>query len=510
MSTAAVPAVQQPSDRGTFLGHPKGLFVLFIVEMWERMSYYGMRSLLLLYMVDHLFLRPDVGRAVLGYDVLRKALEVGFGPLSTGQLGSQVYGLYTAFVYLTPFLGGQLADRVIGRRNAVVLGGTLMAIGHFLMASEHLFLLALFFLILGNGCFKPNISTQVGLFYPPGDQRRERAFSIFYIGINFGAALAPLVCGTLGQDPRFGWHWGFGAAGVGMVLGLVIYLLNPQLMVKEAPPTTDPGAPLRGVLRYVVTVPFMIAAWIGMLMLPVPLRIALGVVVLAGIVTWLMRLPRDERPRVIVLAVACLIVAAFWAVYEQQGNTLQLWADRNTVWPTVFGYKIPTTWYQAFNPIMIFFCTLLLTSFWNWQAKRGQEPTSLTKMAFGCILLGLGFVVMLPAAQGMGADAKRSLWWLVGSTLVYTLGELYLSPIGLSFVTKVAPARLVSMLMGVWFLANFIGNYMSGWLGTYWETMPHVQFFALMMAIAIGAGLLLLAISRPLNKYVAAHDANQG
>src|SRR5262249_54789801 len=159
-------------------GHPKGLFVLFVAEMWERMSYYGMRSLLLLYMVDHLFLRPDVGRSVLGFNLLKKSLEVGFGPLTTGQLGSQVYGLYTAFVYLTPLLGGQLADRIIGRRRAVVLGGTLMAIGHFLMASERCFFLALFVLILGNGCFKPNISTQVSLFYPPGDARRERAFSI--------------------------------------------------------------------------------------------------------------------------------------------------------------------------------------------------------------------------------------------------------------------------------------------------------------------------------------------
>ena len=504
MSTAVAPNVEVPKQ-GTLFGHPKGLYVLFVTEMWERMSYYGMRSLLLLYMVDHLFVRPDVGRSVLGFNALKGALEQSSGALTTGQLGSLVYGLYTAFVYLTPFLGGQLADRVIGRRRAVVLGGALMAIGHFMMASETMFLLALFFLILGNGCFKPNISTQVGLYYPPGDPRRDQAFSIFYIGINFGAALAPLVCGTLGQ--RVGWHWGFGAAGVGMVLGLIVYLMNQRLLVKEPLPTTDPGQTAKGVIGYLLMVPVLIAIWIGALMLAQPLQITLGVVVLAAIVTWLSRLPADERPRVIVLAIACLIVTCFWAVYEQQGNTLQLWADRNTVWPTIGGFTIPSTWYQAFNPIMIFFCTLLLTRVWTWQNARGQEPASITKMGIGLILLGLGFVVMLPAAQGMDADAKRSLWWLVGSTLIYTFGELYLSPIGLSFVTKVAPARIMSMLMGVWFLANFFGNFMSGKLGTYWETMSHANYFLLMMGIAVVAGLVLLAMARPLNKIVAGHES---
>ena len=201
----------------TILGHPAGLFVLFFTEMWERFSYYGMRSLLVLYMVDHLFLHPEAGQRVLGFGLVKGGIEAVFGPLGPQPLSSQIYGLYTAFVYLTPFFGGMLADRVIGQRRAVILGGVLMAIGHFLMAVESLFFPALLFLILGNGAFKPNISTQVGSLYPPGDPRRDRAFTIFYMGINLGAFFSPLVCGTLGQ--RLGWHYGFGAAGVGMVAG---------------------------------------------------------------------------------------------------------------------------------------------------------------------------------------------------------------------------------------------------------------------------------------------------
>jgi POT family proton-dependent oligopeptide transporter len=467
--TTAATANARPA--GMFLGHPKGLFVLFLTEMWERFSYYGMRSLLVLYMVNHLFVQPDVGARVLGFDAVKGLYESLFRTSFEAQpLGSWVYGLYTGFVYFTPFFGGMLADRLLGQRRTVVIGGVLMAIGHFLMASEKLFFPALMFLILGNGCFKPNISTQVGLLYPPGDKRRDSAFSIFYVGINLGAFLAPLVCGTLGQ--RVGWHYGFGAAGVGMVLGLVFYLLNQKHLAPDvlAQRKAEVAASQAAVKQ---------------------------------------KLTREEWMRVLAICVACFIVAAFWAVYEQQGNTLQLWADQNTRW-TFFGWDMPSTWYQSFNPFMIFLFTPLLTSFWGWQAARNQEPSSLTKMAMGCVMLGLGFVIMITAAQGLvSADAKRSIAWLVSSTALYTLGELYLSPIGLSFVTKVAPARIVSMMMGVWFLANFIGNYMTGYLGTFYEKMPKEQFFTLLTAIAVVAGVVLFVIGRPLDKVVLRHDRHE-
>jgi POT family proton-dependent oligopeptide transporter len=450
---------------------------------------------------------------VLGFDFVAHIYERAFHAAWTPQpLQSWLYGLYTAFVYLTPFFGGLLADRMLGRRKAVIVGGVLMAIGHFLMAMENMFFPALMFLILGNGCFKPNISTQVGKLYPEGDPRRDSAFSIFYVGINVGAFLAPVVCGTLGQTVVGGvqqWHWGFAAAGVGMVLGLIAYVSFQKYLPVEPPPSDSPSAPLRGVVTFLVGIPLLIFAMLMVFTLPRFVQYGLAAATVIAIVVALARLHGDERPRVIAICIACFVVAAFWAVYEQQGNTLQLWADSNTVWPRIFGWKVPSTWYQAFNPFMIWFFTPALTSLWAAQAKRGREPSSILKMAFGLMFVGLGFAIMIAASKGMAPDAKRSLVWLITSTAVFTLGELYLSPIGLSFVTKVAPARIVSMMMGVWFLANFIGNYLSGYLGTFYEKIPHGSFFTLLLAIGVIAGLILFAIARPLDKIVGAHDRQE-
>jgi POT family proton-dependent oligopeptide transporter len=439
----------------TILGHPAGLFVLFFTEMWERFSYYGMRSLLVLYMVDHLFLRPDVGLRVLGLGLLKDGLEAIFGPLEAQPLSSQIYGFYTALVYLTPFFGGMLADKVIGQGRAVILGSLLMAIGHFLMAIESLFFPALLFLILGNGAFKPNISTQVGNLYPEGDPRRDRAFTIFYMGINLGAFFSPLVCGTLGQ--RFGWHYGFGAAGIGMVAGLCVYLLGrrtlaPDLIMRKAPHSREKQP-----------------------------------------------LTRDERNRVWVLVLLCALNIFFWGIYEQQGNTLQLWADRSTNW-NLLGLDIPSTWFQAFNPLMIFLFAPLLNILWSRQSRRGSEPSSIMKMALGCFLGGAAYVVMIIAAHGTGPEERRSVAWLLGTTFILTLGELYLSPIGLSFVTKVAPGRIISMMMGVWFLSSFFGNYFSGFLGTFWERMSHEAFFTMLTGLGFGAGFAIWFFGRALER----------
>ena len=497
-------ATGRPPSEGDWFGHPKGLYILFFTEMWERMSYYGMRALLVLYMVKYLFVQPDVGARVLGFDALKHALESSFGVMTPQALSSQIYGLYTAFVYLTPFFGGLLADRLLGRRKAVVVGAVLMAIGHFLMASESLFFIALMFLIMGNGCFKPNIATQVGGLYAPGDPRRDRAFSIFYVGVNLGAFLAPLVCGTLGQV--VGWHYGFAAAGVGMVLGLLLYVFNQDKLPHEPPPTASATAPWGGTLAYAVCVPVGVVAILWMLTLPVAVPIVLAVLVVASGIAWMVRLPQGERSRVMAICAACLVTAAFWAVYEQQGNTMQLWADESTRWPTWFGFTIPSTWYQSFNPFMIWIFVPLLNMLWAWQSRRGTEPSSLAKMAIGCVVLGLGFIVMIVASTGMPAGAQVSVLWLVGSSVVFTIGELYLSPVGLSFVTKVSPLRIVSMMMGVWYLSSFIGNYMTGYLGTFYEKIPHQQFFLLLAGIGVAAGLVLFAMNRPLNRIVGAHD----
>jgi len=285
------------------------------------------------------------------------------------------------------------------------------------------------------------------------------------MGINLGAFFSPLVCGTLGQ--KVGWHWGFGAAGVGMVLGLLIYLRGQKLLAPDhlARRRAEAAAPKE-------------------------------------------KMTRDEWLRVIALVLICSLNMVFWGIYEQQGNTMQLWADQNTNW-NIFGWTMPSTWYQAFNPAMIFAFAPLLAMFWSRQARRGREPSSVVKMAFGCFLVGVSYLVMIVASHGMAPEARRSVMWLVGTTVIITLAELYLSPVGLSFVTKVAPVRMVSMLMGVWFLANFLGNYLTGYLGTFWEKMPREQFFLMLALMGIAAGGLMFAISRPLDRVVGRSDRGE-
>jgi len=497
----------------TFLGHPVGLFVLFFTEMWERFSYYGMRSLLVLYMVNFLFLKPDVGKQVLGFNLVKGSLESVFGPLGNQPLSSQIYGLYTAFVYLTPFFGGMLADRILGQRKTVILGAVLMAIGHFLMAVQGLFFVALMFLIFGNGAFKPNISTQVGGLYAAGDPRRDRAFTIFYMGINLGAMLSPLICGTLGQ--KVGWHYGFGAAGVGMILGLILYIWGrPHLAPEPSKVNVTPRRSMTfiavyilgtavGLLTLIIALPLLLAQ------LPLIVRwIVLGLAGAALVVyltRWMLSLEHDDRLRVGALMVLCALNIVFWGVYEQQGNTMQLWADRNTNW-RFLGFTVPSTWFQSFNPMMIFLMAPVLNIVWAWQARRKSEPSSVTKMAIGCFLLGLSYIIMILASRGMAPDVRRSVLWLTGTTFVLTIGELYLSPIGLSLVTKVAPARMVSMMMGVWFLSSFFGNYLSGYLGTFWEKMPREGFFLMLTVLGLAAGCAMYVLGRPLNKVVARHE----
>jgi POT family proton-dependent oligopeptide transporter len=441
--------------RSELFGHPRGLTFLFTTEMWERFSYYGMRSLLVLYMTKYLLL-PDHAGDVRGLGAVKGALESVFGHLDVQPLSSQIWGLYTGLVYFTPIIGGILADRVLGQRRTVVIGAMLMALGHFMMASEQLFLFALLALILGNGCFKPNISTQVGGLYAPGDHRRDRAYSIFYVGINVGAFLAPLVCGTLGE--KLGFHYGFAAAGVGMCIGLCIYLyalpLLPQdelekrrAMHAERPPLTP-------------------EQWRGIVAL-------------------------------LVLFVPNIL---FWATYEQMGNTTILWIDKN-VDRTVdfFGWtaQIPTTWFLAFNPFMIFAFTPFVVTFWKRQAATGSEPSTITKMALGCF--GVVASNLIKAFAAFQAGSGQASWlWMLGAIAVITVGELYLSPIGLSLVTKVAPARILSMMMGVWLATNFAGGFLAGYLGSFWSRMQPVQFFLMIASIAALAGVLIFLCRWPL------------
>jgi len=439
-------------------GHPRGLAFLFATEMWERFSYYGMRALLTLYMVKYLFL-PGRTEQVIGYEWLKSAHEVLVGPLGVQPFASYIYGDYTAVVYLTPILGGLLADRVLGQRRMVLLGAALMAVGHFMMAFEQLMFLALLVLILGNGAFKPNISTQVGTLYPPGDPRRDRAFSIFYVGINIGAFLSPLVCGTLAV--AFGWHYGFAAAGVGMLIGLATYLAASPLL----PPDSlerRPGQPSQS-----------------------------------------QPLSREERQRLAAIAILFVPVTLFWATYEQQGNTIALWASDYTIRSVDFGFwrgEIPAEWFQSFNPFLIFAFTPFIVALWAWQARHGREPSTVIKMALGCFAAALANLVLVAAAAVTGAQGNASVsWlWLAGYFVIITLGELYLSPIGLSLVTKVAPARYRSMTMGVWLATSFAGNFIAGWLGSFWSSMDKRDFFLMLAAIAAAAAVVIVLCNRPL------------
>ncbi len=448
-----VVAPRASPDSTDLFGHPRGLSFLFATEMWERFSYYGMRALLVLYMAKYLFL-PERAETIVGYGFLKSTLESVFGPLAVQPLASQVYGLYTGFVYFTPIIGGLIADRLLGQRRTVIIGAILMAIGHFMMAFEQLMLIALFFLILGSGAFKPNISTQVGTLYAPGDPRRDRAFSIFYVGVNLGAFFSPLVCGTLAV--AFGWHYGFAAAGVGMLIGLAIYLFATPYL----PPTDTAHNADR-----------------------IPLT-------------------RDERRRIYALALLFIPVTFFWATYEQQGNTLALWASDYTDRTINFGFwrgDIPAEWFQSFNPFMIFAFTPLVVALWTRQARRGGEPSTVSKMAIGCMGVVIANLIMAAVATYAGDD--RATWlWLLGYFVAVTIGEIYLSPTGLSLVTKVAPLRAVSTIMGFWLATSFIGNLIGGWLGSFWSGMTKPDFFLMIAGIAGLAGLVILSVARPLHR----------
>ncbi len=338
---ASEPAAATPFATHDFLGHPRGLAVLFATEAWERFSYFGNAALVVLYMTKYLF-DPGRSEGVLGFGAVRAALEFLFGRLDAQPLASQLFGFYTGLAYFTPILGGLIADRLLGRHRTIVIGGLFMAAGHFMMAFEALFLLALLMLIIGIGAFKPNISTQVGALYAPGDARRDRAYSIFYLGINVGAFAAPLICGTLAV--QYGWHYGFAAAGVGMLISLAIYLCGARTLPADIP---SPGGLLARETK---------------------------------------RLAAAERRAVLALIGTCAVVTLFWAAYDQQSNTILLWAEDFTDRSIDLGFwrgQIPSPSFLALNPFMIFIATPLLVGLWARQGRRGTEPFAISKMAFG-------------------------------------------------------------------------------------------------------------------------------
>jgi len=477
MSAAPTTAEVLPTGRERELfGHPFGLTILFLTEMWERFCFYGMRALLALYVAHHLA-KHGIAETVPGFFAIRHAVEGVFGTLNDEQFADHIYGLYTALVYMTPLFGGFIADWFIGQRKSVVVGGVVMAVGEFMMMKESLFFPALLTLIVGNGFFKSNISTQVGGLYKQGDERRDRAFNVFYVGINLGAWLSPFICGTLGQTTDAAgnqhWAWGFGSAGVGMLVGLAIYLYGQrflaadQIMQKKAQASTVEKKPFT----------------------------------------------RKEWARIFALIVLCALNISFWGVYEQQGNSLQFWVDDKTktnlhvlAW-LGSNWEMPSTWFQSVNPAFIFLLTLGVNPLWAWLAKRGKDPSSVAKMAIGCFLLGVSFLVMIPCGRIVDSGHAASFGWLIGCSSLLTLGEIYLSPVGLSLVTKIAPARIVSLMMGMWFMSSFFGNYLSGYIATWSSRISGSTFFLLLSSISLLTGVAMIVLYRPLQKAVG--DENE-
>jgi POT family proton-dependent oligopeptide transporter len=435
-------------------GHPKGLYLLFTTEMWERMSYYGMRALLVLYMVS----ATEKG---------------GFGWSQAKAL--QIYGIYTGLVYLTPVAGGWLADRYLGQRLSVILGGILMMLGQFVLAMpgalESFFFGGLALLVVGNGFFKPNISTMVGGLYAPGDSRRDGAFTIFYMGINLGALLASAVCGTIGE--KYGWNWGFGSAGVGMALGVVVFLAFAKRLLG------DVGTAPKKVVRKANA--------------PAAPKVALT---------------RQEKDRIGVILVLALFVVFFWAAFEQAGGLMNLYTDAK-VDRHVFGWEVPTTWMQAVNPIFILLLGPIFAELWTVLGRNKKDPSIPAKMAMGLLLLSFGFVFMLGASKQSVAEGKAALMWVVAAYFFHTAGELCLSPVGLSMVTKLAPARLVSAMMGVWFLANAVANYLAGVIGGYAEKLGEFQLFLAIAFATFAAGMVLLAVAPILKRMMHGADEAQ-
>ena len=490
----AQPARRTAPDDTTFFGHPRGLSTLFFTEMWERFSYYGMRALLILFMT------ASIADGGLGFD--------------TGVAGA-IYGLYTSMVYMTTLPGGWIADRLIGQRRAVLYGGILIAAGHFSMAFGALatFYLGLFLIVIGTGLLKGNVSVIVGQLYAPGDKRRDAGFSIFYMGINLGAFIAPLVCGYLGQ--RIDWHIGFAAAGVGMAIGIVQYVLGGKHLgdagLRPAPArSVEEGVRLKrhatvlGLVSLGAILVFGLAAYMGNVDVSAT-QIADGagyllLAITAGFFVWLFA-SRDwtseERKRLYVIAVLFLAAAVFWSLFEQAGSTLNFFADRNTR-TAILGWSFPSSWFQSMNSFFIW--TLAPVFAWIWIRLGRHEPSTPIKFALGLIFVGGGFGVLVIGARLAEAGVQVSPMWLIVVYLLHTAGELCLSPVGLSAMTKLAPARIAGLMMGVWFLATSVGNFIAGRLAGFYEAMPLPTLFGTIAAFGILAGLLLVLLAPPIKR----------
>lgn len=432
----ASQGIVTPGSSAEFFGHPRGLAYIAFTEAWERFSFYGMQALLVLYMSGYL-LQPGVVEQVAGFAGLRAAIEAVFGTLSTQALAAQIFGLYIGLVYFMPIFGGLLGDRVIGRKRAVLIGAAAMAIGHFLMAFEASFLPALAALIVGSGLLKGNLAAQVGALYSKDDRRRDSAYTTYCTAINVGAFVAPLVCGTLGEF--YGWHYGFGAAGIGMLIGIVIYLSGARYLPDDTPSAALEDRP---------------------------------------------KLQPGDLRKVIVILVLLAITALFWTVQTQVWNTYPVWLRDEVDRSLPFGLMFPVTWFQALDSLTVLLFAPLVMLWWRRQAQRDAEPGDLGKIALGCGFFAFA-CLLLSAGQWLAGEGSVPVYWPIAFHFICAAAYLYVAPIALALVSRAAPAAVNAMMVGSYYLGLFVGGIASGWLARFYEPVGPTFFWLLHMLVAL-------------------------
>lgn len=477
-------------------GHPRGLSTLFFTELWERFSYYGMRAILVLFMTN-------------------AVMTGGLG--MTDASATAIYGLYTAAVYMVALPGGWVADQLLGQRRAVLYGGIVIAAGHFVLAvpSVPTFYLGLILIVTGTGLLKPNVSAMVGDLYPEGGARRDAGFSIYYMGINIGAFIGPLICGYLGENVN--WHLGFSAAGIGMVFGILQYVYGGRFLGKAGLLRADAQTPAhqshvrRSLMLAVGAVAAIGVVLAGLQALAVvqitvlKFAQATGVLIVGlafGYLTYVIafgNLTPVEKGRVVAIGVFFIAAAVFWSGFEQAGSSMNLFAERLTE-RTFGGWEMPASWLQSVNPMFIILLAPLVGSLW---VKLGaKNPSMPAKFAYGLMMLGIGFLVVAWGSIYTAGDNKVSASWLIVVYFFHTIGELCISPIGLSSITKLSPKHLVGQMMGIWFMGSALGNLIAGLVAGKIETLPLPQLFGAVFLFSAGAGVIMLIFSRPIRNLI--------
>lgn len=480
------------NNSGTIFGHPKGLAILFFTEMWERFSYYGMRGLFVLYLVANV----DEG---------------GFGWTQVEALS--LYGSYTMMVYLMSIPGGILADKFVGQKKAVMIGGFLLVAGHGIMAlpGETMFYTAITLIVLGVGALKANISTMVGQLYKQGDVRRDKGFTIFYMGINLGSALSALIVGYIGQ--KYGWHYGFGLAGIGMLFGQIQFIWGGKYLIGIGDKIQEETSVIsqsnhfsrliKNPFSLIITILFFALGVYTLISTSVLFGILLmfaSIFLGFGINIYKYELDKKEKDRIIVLLVSFLMVIAFWGAFEQAGGLMNLYTEFKTD-KNVFGlFEMTAAQFQFFNPGFIILLGVPLASFWASRRIKGKEESAVFKMAIGNIIMGMGFVLMVGATKQAADGGLASMWWIVGAYLLHTIGELSSSPVALSFVTKLAPIKYGSIMMGLYFAMTGMGNKVAGLLGESASHFGEMEVFAGIGIFSVAFGLLLIVFLKKLKQ----------